>query len=174
MRNIEIKAKISDPENVINLTKQITDSDCKIIKQHDTYFKVTGGRLKLREFEDGSGELLFYRRSNTLGPKLCDYMKTSLDFETCTQIRNTLTESNGCLGIVKKTRKLYMVGQTRVHIDEVEGLGSFMELEVVLTDDQDNEAGEKIAEDLMTKLDIQKEDLIANSYIDLLLRVNAL
>ncbi|XP_033323947.1 uncharacterized protein LOC117219136 [Megalopta genalis] len=169
MRNIEIKAKISDPENKISLTKQITDSECKIIKQHDTFFKVAEGRLKLREFEDGSGELLYYKRSNILGPKLCDYKKTSLNPDACTGVKNILTESNGCLGIVKKTRKLYMVGETRVHIDDVEGLGNFMELEVVLSDDSTIEEGEKIAQDLMTKLSIQKEDLIANAYIDLLL-----
>ncbi|XP_078052409.1 uncharacterized protein LOC144478418 [Augochlora pura] len=169
MRNIEIKAKISDPEITIALTKKLTDSECKIIKQHDTFFKVAEGRLKLREFEDGSGELLYYKRSNTLGPKLCDYKKTSLNPEACTGIKNILTESNGRLGVVKKIRKLYMVGQTRVHIDDVEGLGSFMELEVVLSDDNTIEEGQKIAEDLMTKLKIEKEDLIANAYIDLLL-----
>ncbi|XP_031828759.2 uncharacterized protein LOC116425324 [Nomia melanderi] len=170
MRNIEIKAKVNNPEHLISLTKELTDSDCTIIKQHDTFFKVAEGRLKLRQFEDGSGELLYYIRSNTLGPKLCNYQKTSLNPDACTGIRNILSASNGCIGIVKKTRKLYMIGQTRVHIDEVEGLGTFMELEVVLEDEQDMETGEKIAQDLMAKLNIKNEDLIANAYIDLLLK----
>ncbi|XP_076677020.1 uncharacterized protein LOC143373540 [Andrena cerasifolii] len=168
MRNIEIKAKIDDPELVIPQIKQLTNSECTIIKQHDTFFKVTEGRLKLRKFENGSGELLYYKRSDTLGPKLCDYAKTALDADACVGITNILTASNGCIGIVKKTRQLYMIGQTRVHVDNVEGLGNFLELEVVLTDKQDVGTGEEIAQDLMNKLNIKSEDLIAVAYIDLL------
>ncbi|XP_043592246.1 uncharacterized protein LOC122571940 [Bombus pyrosoma] len=171
MRNIEIKAKIDDPDlkifRVIQLTKQ--NGIMKVMKQHDTFFKVREGRLKLRKFQDDSGELIYYKRSTKFGPKLCDYEKVTLNKSACSRVANILSASNGCLGIVKKTRKLYMIGQTRVHIDDVEGLGTFLELEVVLTDEQDIETGEKIAQDLMSKLGIKHEDLIANAYIDLLL-----
>ncbi|XP_076619414.1 uncharacterized protein LOC143340903 [Colletes latitarsis] len=172
MRNIEIKAKIDDPEFLVSRVKQLTNADSIIIKQHDTFFKVKEGRLKLRIFEDGSGELLYYIRSNTLGPKLCTYEKTVLNADACVGIKNILTASNGIIGTVKKTRKLYMIDQTRVHIDEVEGLGNFMELEVVLTNEQDLEVGEKIAEDLMAKFNIKSEDLIAEAYVDLLNKSN--
>ncbi|XP_017892666.1 uncharacterized protein LOC108632527 [Ceratina calcarata] len=174
MRNIEIKARIDDPAVKISRVKQLTTDEGKIIKQHDTFFKIPNvtqyenTKLKLRRFEDDSGELIYYHRANTLDPKLSTYEKTSLDLNACAGIERILSASNGCLGIVKKTRILYMVGQTRVHIDEVEGLGNFLELEVVLTDEQDTNDGQKIAEDLMTKLDIKSEDLIANAYIDLL------
>ena len=80
--------------------------------------------------QNGSGELLYYKRSDTLGPKLCDYAKTALDADACVGITNILIASNGCIGIVKKTRQLYMIGQTRVHVDNVEGLGNYLELEV--------------------------------------------
>ncbi len=63
-----------------------------------------------------------------------------------------------------------MVGQTRVHCDHVEGLGDFMELEVQMRDGQTPEEGQQIAEETMKKLDVQKEDLIAGAYIDLLLK----
>ncbi|XP_006621191.1 uncharacterized protein LOC102674048 [Apis dorsata] len=168
MRNIEIKAKIDNPELKISRIVQLTKDNGIIMKQHDTFFKVAEGRLKLRKFEDGSGELIYYKRSNVFGPKLCDYEKVALDENACSGIANILIESNGSVGIVKKTRKLYMIDQTRVHIDDVEGLGNFLELEVILNDDQDIESGEKIAQDLMSKLDIKSEDLIANAYIDLL------
>ena len=69
---------------------------------------------------------------------------------------------------VKKTRWLYMVGQTRVHCDTVEGLGDFMELEVVLEDDQSVEDGQKIADDLMSQLGIDQTKLIKCAYMDLL------
>ncbi|XP_003695072.1 uncharacterized protein LOC100871422 [Apis florea] len=168
MRNIEIKAKIDNPELKISRIVQLTKDNGIIMKQHDIFFKVAEGRLKLRKFEDGSGELIYYKRSNVFGPKLCDYEKVALDENACSGIANILIESNGSIGIVKKTRKLYMIDQTRVHIDDVEGLGNFLELEVILNDDQDIESGEKIAQDLMSKLDIKSEDLIANAYIDLL------
>ncbi|CAK9818789.1 Putative adenylate cyclase MJ0240 [Anthophora plagiata] len=169
MRNIEIKAKIDDPELIISRIKQLTDDKCVVIKQHDTFFKVPAGRrLKLRQFEDSTGELLSYERPNVLGPKLSDYLKASLAPENCLTVANILRESYGCVGIVKKVRKLYMIGQTRVHVDNVEGLGNFLELEVFLTDEQDAEFGEKIAQDLMAKLGIQSDDLIAEAYIDLL------
>ena len=61
-----------------------------------------------------------------------------------------------------------LIGATRIHLDEVEGLGTFMELEVVLSKDQTSEYGAAIAGDLMTKLGIQTEDLISGAYIDLL------
>ncbi|CAL7948294.1 unnamed protein product [Xylocopa violacea] len=168
MRNIEIKANIDSPEHKISKIKQLTDDECTIIEQHDTFFKVPEGRLKLRKFKDGSGELLYYMRTDTMGPKLCNYEKAVLDSQACASIAKILTASNGCIGTVKKTRKLYMIDQTRVHVDNVEGLGDFLELEVVLTDEQDTETGEKIAQDLMTKLEIKDQDLIACAYIDLI------
>ncbi|XP_076176369.1 uncharacterized protein LOC143151276 [Ptiloglossa arizonensis] len=168
MYNTEIKAKVNDPELLISRVKQLTNVDCIIIKQHDTFFKVSDGRLKLRQFEDGSGELIYYQRLNTCGPKVSIFEKTSLGADACVSIRNILSLSNGSLGTVKKTRKLYMIDQTRVHIDEIEGLGNFMELEAPSTNKQELESGEKIVRDIMTKLDIKRQDLIAEAYIDLL------
>jgi predicted adenylyl cyclase CyaB len=72
-------------------------------------------------------------------------------------------------GVVRKNRTLWMVGQSRVHLDEVDGLGHFVEIEVVLDSDQTAEMGIEIAEKLMIKLEIRKEDLIASAYIDLLM-----
>jgi len=72
-------------------------------------------------------------------------------------------------GVVKKSRSLPLVGQTRAHLDDVDGLGHFMELEVVLEEGQSEREGEAIARDLMEKLGIDNEDLIASAYVDLLL-----
>ena len=71
-------------------------------------------------------------------------------------------------GVVRKTRYLYLAGQTRIHLDDVEGLGQFMELEVVLRPDQTDAEGQAIAEDLMARLGIRKEDLLEGAYMDLL------
>nr|XP_012148620.1 PREDICTED: uncharacterized protein LOC100875650 isoform X3 [Megachile rotundata] len=132
MRNIEIKAKITNLSYTVSRIKQLTDTYCTVIKQHDTFFKVAEGRLKLRRFENGSGELIYYKRSNILGPKLCNYEKAALEANACVEIKNILSASNGCIGTVEKTRQLYMVGQTRIHVDDVEGLGNFLELEISL------------------------------------------
>ena len=70
--------------------------------------------------------------------------------------------------MVRKKRTVYLAGRTRIHFDEVEGLGKFIELEVVLRDGEDAASGSAIAEDLMTKLGINKSDLIEQAYVDLL------
>ena len=74
----------------------------------------------------------------------------------------------GIRGVVKKTRYLYLVGQTRIHVDDVEGLGQFMELEVVMGDGQSDAEGQKIAEGLMASLGVERGDLIDGAYMDLL------
>jgi predicted adenylyl cyclase CyaB len=74
----------------------------------------------------------------------------------------------GKAGVVKKTRTLYTVGQTRVHLDSVEGLGDFLELEVVLRPGQSQNEGEKIADRLLREFGIEKNQLLAEAYVDLL------
>ncbi len=76
----------------------------------------------------------------------------------------------GVAGVVKKTRILYLIGQTRVHIDEVEGLGTFLELEVVLQDVQGEVEGRTIAEGLMAEFGIDKQQVVPEAYVDLLAR----
>ncbi|XP_012230832.2 uncharacterized protein [Linepithema humile] len=172
MRNIEIKAKIQDINHIISKAKELSNDDKTIIKQHDTFFKVQEGKLKLRKFENGTAELIFYNRPCVLGPKLSNYDKVTLSSNVVDSLVDILSQSIGVLGIVKKVRELYIVGQTRVHIDQVDGLGDFIELEVVLQD-QDIETGQKIADNLMQALSIKEDDLIAEAYIDLLIKADA-
>lgn len=80
--------------------------------------------------QDGTAELIFYKRPNVLGPKLSNYDKMTLHSNVGDSLVHILSQSIGVLGIVKKVRELYIVGQTRVHIDQVDGLGNFIELEV--------------------------------------------
>ncbi|KYM97948.1 PREDICTED: uncharacterized protein LOC108777862 [Cyphomyrmex costatus] len=167
-RNVEIKAVIRDIEHTISKATELSDTAQIEIKQHDTFFKTKEGRLKLRKFKDGTAELILYKRPDVSGPKLSTYDKVLLNSDIVESIGHILTQSNGVLGVVKKTRLLFIVGQTRVHIDKVDGLGNFIELEVVLKEDQDIITGQKIADDLMQALFIKKDDLIAEAYIDLL------
>lgn len=81
--------------------------------------------------QDDSGELIFYERTDTKGPKLSEYKKISFsDKSKCEEINDLLSRSNGKLGVVKKIRLLYIVGQSRIHVDKVDELGDYMEIEV--------------------------------------------
>ncbi|XP_025153538.1 uncharacterized protein LOC105185791 [Harpegnathos saltator] len=172
-RNVEIKGRLKDINYAISKAKELSGSNnAVIIKQHDTFFKAAEGRLKIRKFDDNTAEYIFYKRPNVLGPKLCNYNKIALNSDISKLLMNILSESMGVVGVVKKIRQLFIVGQTRIHIDQVDGLGNFIELEVMLQENQDIETGQKIADELMQALSITKDDLIAEAYIDLLNKTN--
>ncbi|KAF7391265.1 hypothetical protein HZH66_009745 [Vespula vulgaris] len=174
MRNIEIKTKLNDSITLINKLEKITKSKWTVIEQHDTFFNTKTGRLKLRQFKDKTGEIIYYERPNIIGPKLCNYQQIKINAETFESLKNILTISNGIVGVVKKTRRLFIIDQTRIHIDDVHELGSFLELEVILNDDQDVSYGEKIAQEIMKQLDIEPENLISEAYVDLLNKAKSL
>ncbi|XP_011862877.1 PREDICTED: uncharacterized protein LOC105559300 [Vollenhovia emeryi] len=166
--NVEIKAVIRDVERTVARAKELSDAPQTIIEQHDIFFKTDEGRLKLRKFKDGTGQLISYKRPDVTGPKLSTYELVEINPDMVKLVTENLSRSNGVLGVVKKTRLLFKVGQTRIHIDQVDGLGSYLELEVVMQQGQDVEAAQKIANDLMQALFVKGEDLIAQAYIDLL------
>lgn len=165
-RNIEIKATVKSLENLIKKAKELSESSGLLLNQEDTFFTVPHGRLKLRS-ENTTSKLIYYERPDADGPKLSTYSICDVSDEQ--GLKNILTSALGVRGIVKKSRQLFLVGQTRIHVDSVEGLGDFMELEIVLTKDQSPEDGQIIANTLMDKLGIAKEDLISGAYMDLLL-----
>ncbi len=163
--NIEIKARIRNFEEIKSCAEKLSDTPVQIIPQHDIFFNTVQGRLKLRILAD-HGELIYYTRPDQEGPKRSDYHITrTTDSENLKQV---LELAYGIRGEVKKTRYLYLVGQTRVHLDDVQGLGQFMELEVVMHEDQSDAEGQKIAEDLMSALGVERTDLIDGAYMDLL------
>ena len=165
-RNIEIKARVPDPADLRRRAAALSDTPGELIPQEDTFFHVPQGRLKLRVITPDHGQLIYYQRPDATGPKQSDYHIT-VTAEPQT-LKNVLTHSLGVRGVVFKQRWLYLVGPTRIHLDQVEGLGSFMELEVLLQADQSPAEGQAIAADLMTQLGIQEQHLIEGAYIDLL------
>ncbi|KAF2905967.1 hypothetical protein ILUMI_00198 [Ignelater luminosus] len=168
MRNVEIKAKVRNLADLISRAKKISNSEGTIIPQNDTFYKVQQGRLKLRKFEDGNAELIYYERPDSEGPKTSSYEKCSIKSGEVEGLNAVLSRALGTTGIVKKVRQLFLVEQTRIHVDQVEGLGDFMELEVCLKPDQSSEEGEMVAHSLMEKLDVEKDDLLAGAYRDML------
>jgi predicted adenylyl cyclase CyaB len=168
-RNIEIKARAQDWERQKTLARDLSDQEPEYLFQEDTFFNVPAGRLKLRVFQDGTGELIQYAREDADGPKESRYTRATTNDPQA--LKTVLSHALGIIGVVRKKRAVLMVGQSRIHLDEVEGLGNFLEIEVVLDPDQKAETGVEIAEELMTNLEIRKEDLIGSAYIDLLMHV---
>lgn len=164
--NIEIKARARDFEGIKSQAEGLSDTPVQIIPQEDIFFNVEKGRLKLRILSPDRAQLIFYTRPDQEGPKRSEYHLTHSSDPV--NLKRVLELAYGIRGVVRKTRYLYLVGQTRVHLDDVEGLGRFMELEVVLEEGQSDAEGQKVAEELMTALGVERGDLIDGAYMDLL------
>ena len=165
-RNVEIKARVRHPGCLRTAVEAVADGLPAQLSQEDIFFGCDGGRLKLRVFADGSGELIFYRRPDTTGPAESRFSKTPV--EDPATMRAVLADALGVAGVVRKRRDVFFIGQTRIHLDKVDGLGHFVELEVVLTDDQTAADGEAVARALMKTLEIAEDDLIDVANVDLL------
>ena len=165
-RNIEIKARVADLHAAARAAERLGAQGPTEIRQDDSFFPCPNGRLKLRGFADGTGELIFYRRADEAGPKESFYLRSHT---TQPQVlRESLVLAYGSAGRVRKKRLLYLLGRTRIHLDEVQGLGAFAELEVVLGEGESAEDGVREAHRLMAGLDIDAAQLIEGAYVDLL------
>lgn len=165
-RNIEIKARIASVEALLAHAPALADGDAEPIDQDDTFFTVAMGRLKLREFADGSAELIHYHRADGLEARPSDYVRVPV--AGAAALREALARGCGVLGRVRKHRLLLRLGQTRLHLDRVEGLGDFVELEVVLRDGQSDDEGRAIAEGWMQRLGLQHAPRLGSAYMDML------
>lgn len=165
--NIEIKARCGHPEKIRAL---LLDRNARFIgedHQIDTYFTVPNGRLKLRE---GTIEnnLIHYNRSNQAGPK-----RSAVSLykpKPGSSLKPLLSSALGVKVVVNKRRSIYFIENVKFHIDEVQELGSFVEIEAI---DEDGSIGEtklqEQCEHYMTLFEIKPEDLVEVSYSDLLL-----
>ncbi len=166
--NIEVKAHVDDFEALKARAASLSDRPLEIISQEDTFFNTEQGRLKLRVLAPDLGVLIYYERPDRDGPKRSNYhLAETRDPES---LKETLTWALGVRGVVRKTRYLFMAGQTRIHLDDVEGLGHFMELEVVMHEGQSDTEGQVIAEDLMRRLGVRKDAWLKGAYMDLIER----
>jgi predicted adenylyl cyclase CyaB len=165
-RNVEIKARLTDGEAQRARAAQLSDAPPQMIVQEDVFFNVPQGRLKLRFVSPTQGQLIFYQRRDDSGPTTSTY--ELFDTDQPQRLQAVLAAAYGIRNIVRKTRQLYWVGRTRIHIDEVESLGHFLELEVVLTDTEAPAAGVREARELMQQLGVADAQLVSEAYVDLL------
>ena len=165
--NVEIKARCKDPDTIrqylVTNKAEFKGTD----QQSDTYFNVPNGRLKLRE-GNIENNLIFYERANQSGPKNSHFNLVKV--EDAKGLKEVLTKSNGVKVRVKKTREIYYINNVKFHIDEVPGLGSFIEIEAgnVFVDLSQHELKQQ-CDFYLQEFKIEQEDLVEVSYSDLLM-----
>ena len=159
MRNLEVKARDPDPSATLRACRRLGAEDRGILRQRDTYFLVANGRLKLREDLDaGSAELIGYERPDGEDVRESRYERVPVD----RRLGGLLADRLGVAAVVVKARRLFLYEHVRIHVDEVQGLGGFVELEAVLPD-----ASEESLAAVMDALGFDERERIAGSYLEL-------
>ena len=166
-RNIEVKARVEHAEAVLKRLQGMDAQDHGVLKQEDIYFRCANGRLKLRLQEPPPDELIFYERPDEPGPKPSAYIKQYLG--EAEPVLELLGRALGRLAAVRKQRRLFTMGRTRIHLDDVADLGTFLELEVMMQPQEPEEEGRREAVRLLKALRVDSRALVAESYLDLVL-----
>jgi len=166
VRNIEIKARLADPQAARQVAASLATTTLGLQEQVDTYFHCPNGRLKLRQINGRDAQLVWYARPDQAGPKASDYrLVPTANPET---LKAALAAALGTRCVVRKQRQIYLHHNVRIHLDEVEGLGSFLEFEAVVGSDVDDIAARGQVDRLMAEFGITPADLLATSYGDML------
>lgn len=163
--NIEIKARCENPDRIRDILRSQKAEFIGMDHQVDTYFKVDSGRLKLRE-GDIENYLVFYVRKDQAGPKQSNV--SLFETQPGSSLKTVLTNALGVLTIVDKKRELYAIGNVKFHIDVVESLGDFVEIEA-RGDASEADKLRKQCRSYMELFGIADKDLVDVSYSDLLM-----
>jgi predicted adenylyl cyclase CyaB len=165
--NVEFKAKASNLAILEEKLQKLNPQFIGLDHQIDTYFNVLKGRLKLRE-GNIENALIFYERSNEASAKTSTIQlyKHTPD----ASLKALLVQAHGIKVVVDKRRKIYLVNNVKLHFDEVQGLGTFVEVEAI---DEDGSIGKQIlqqqCEQFAELFGVQQQDYVAVSYSDLML-----
>jgi homotetrameric cytidine deaminase len=165
-RNVELKARDRDPARTLGRALELGAEDRGDLDQRDTYFAVPHGRLKLREEQPGDAWLIGYARADAAEARTSAYRL--VEVADPAGLRAELEEALGVRAVVAKRRRLLLWEEVRIHLDAVEGLGRFVELEAVAPDASDLAREHDRVARLRTELDIHDEDLVPEGYADLL------
>lgn len=165
-RNLELKCSCADLDAVRRRAVELPARDAGIREQEDVFFPTAAGaRLKLRRVAGARGELISYRRADRAGSRASDYLVLRTDQDA--DLGQVLAHALGTCGVVRKRRHLLLAEHTRIHLDEVEGLGSFVELETVLEGISDEE-GRLELDRIARALGLDPDLGISGAYLDLL------
>lgn len=166
MRNIELKARLANLDAARRVAESVASGRLGLQQQVDTYFHCRDGRLKLREIDGLSAQLVWYARPDQQGPKASDYVLVPIaDPET---LKAALAAALGIRVVVRKRREIFLADNVRIHLDEVQELGRFLEFEAVLSPQVDDARGRAQLDELVALFSIDKSDLQSGSYADLI------
>jgi homotetrameric cytidine deaminase len=171
-RNVEVKALDPEPERSLAICRELGAEDRGVLVQRDTYFRAPSGRLKLREERDAGATLVQYDRPDAAAARVSRYRLVAV--EDADGLREALDAALGTLVIVEKQRRLLLWKGVRIHLDQVDGLGDFVELEGVAEPGSDLSAERRRVDALAEALGIVPERIVAESYSDRLLGADAL
>ncbi len=165
-RNIELKCRCRDLAVALKVVQAMSPiTDTGIQHQIDTYFPVPHGRLKLREIVGVRAELIWYDRSNEARSRKSDYRLTPISHPQ--ELKISLTAALGIRGQVIKRRHVLLWHNVRIHLDEVEQLGSFVEFEAVISPGENEPTGYARLKHLCEVLQLAEADYLDRSYADL-------
>lgn len=165
-RIIEIKARSLCARRVRDILKERGADFRGIDRQVDTYFRVPQGRLKLRE-GDIENALIHYVREDGPGPKQSRVTLCATNPDPA--LKQVLSRAMGVLVVVEKSREIYFIDNVKFHIDDVDGLGSYVEIEAIGEDDLGEDSLRRQCDEYVRLFDIRTEELVTNSYSDMLL-----
>jgi predicted adenylyl cyclase CyaB len=164
-RNIELKCRCAHLDAVRQRALTLGAEDRGMLVQRDTFFTAPYTRLKLRDFGDGRAELISYRRSDVADARASEYHIAPAS----PQLAVVLADALGTTGIVEKRRHLWMWRHTRIHLDDVTGLGTFVELETVIRAQSEGQAHAELAH-VADALALDRSQLVPIPYVELLAR----
>ena len=165
-RNVELKARDPDPAATLAAALALGAVDHGMLRQRDTYFAVACGRLKLREAEPGGAELIAYARADAAEARESGYHLVAVADPAA--VSRALDASLGTTVVVEKRRRLLLLGSVRLHLDEVDGLGTWVELEAVAAADSDLSAEHAEVARIRAALALTDDRIVAEGYADLL------
>lgn len=162
--NLELKARVQSRSGAESQARAAGARECGILRQTDTYFNVPKGRLKMREISGTGAELIQYERNEDSNERWSTYR--TIPVADPEPLKQTLTEALGIRVVVRKERTLFLHRGARIHVDDVEGIGSFVEFEVPSPGSEDPKA---LMRELRKIFDINEELVEKGSYSDLIL-----
>jgi adenylate cyclase class IV len=174
-RNVEVKLRLASVQALLPRVlalPELLGQQAQCIEQDDCFYAAPQGRLKLRRLLQASAtpaapqaELIAYHRPNEAAARTSDYVRVPVPDPDA--LHEALSRTLGVTGRVRKQRWLLLAGATRIHLDQVHGLGEFLELEVVLQEGQPEAQGQAQAARLLQRLGLAHAPLLAGSYLDM-------
>jgi predicted adenylyl cyclase CyaB len=164
--NIELKARCASLAEARATAERLSARLLGELQQRDTYFHCRAGRLKLREIDGQTAELIWYERPNEATSRPSQYRRIPIEHPQ--PLVAALAAGLGVRTVVEKSRTVYLYENVRIHLDAVHGLGTFLEFEAELDADHDAAEGHRLVAQLQGEFAIRPEDLLTHSYSDML------